>query len=497
MKRRRFFESLTAALLAVLMITGGFALAGPPEGKGGGKGGGKTKLALTVTIDPASISERGEATGTVTHNNTDLSSAVTVSLASSDTTEATVAETVIIPSDSNSATFPIAGVSDSEADGDQTVTITATADGYESGAANLIIKDEVSLPPVEYHATYIPMPIWTNNFTLNDFSDSGMAVGFYINDLNEKNAWLYDPYTDPTQVVDLNTLLITGLDRWSTELYPSWTIASAVGINNNGLVVGYVRPIDDPTYRRGYVLDLQTMKIYDLPDGDLLDTYARKVNDNGDILGQFRDGDFHGAYLFNPGLRSQIEPDLNLEIVPTNVRSQAVALNNPPEGVRSEIVGVLATNWAVFQFTRGDTEAVIRTDIPLNSAVVINSFGDIAGIGSVTVELKGNKTATEYFVWRGTDTELETFTHDPYYQGCYGLNDFGTVLTARPGDHRIYHDNYGFVNVNHLIVGGIYPLGSGNAVMNNYDLGPLGFSEIAGVIPETGEFYILTPVATP
>ena len=34
MKRRRFLETLTAALLAVTMITGGFAPAAPPEGKG-------------------------------------------------------------------------------------------------------------------------------------------------------------------------------------------------------------------------------------------------------------------------------------------------------------------------------------------------------------------------------------------------------------------------------------------------------------------------------
>jgi hypothetical protein len=37
MKRRRLFEALTVALLAVLMIAGGLVLAAPPDGKGGGK----------------------------------------------------------------------------------------------------------------------------------------------------------------------------------------------------------------------------------------------------------------------------------------------------------------------------------------------------------------------------------------------------------------------------------------------------------------------------
>src|SRR5207249_3643456 len=52
---------------------------------------------LTVAINPTTISENagsGAATGQVTRNNADLSSALTVTLSSSDTTEATVPTTV-------------------------------------------------------------------------------------------------------------------------------------------------------------------------------------------------------------------------------------------------------------------------------------------------------------------------------------------------------------------------------------------------------------------
>lgn len=53
MKRRRFFESLTAALLAVLMIGNGLAVAAPPEGKGNNKdgGGGDDSTTATVTYE--------------------------------------------------------------------------------------------------------------------------------------------------------------------------------------------------------------------------------------------------------------------------------------------------------------------------------------------------------------------------------------------------------------------------------------------------------------
>lgn len=56
MRRRRFFESLTAALLAVLVIGNGLALAAPPEGKGGGGGGGDTGDSPATVTPPVRYS---------------------------------------------------------------------------------------------------------------------------------------------------------------------------------------------------------------------------------------------------------------------------------------------------------------------------------------------------------------------------------------------------------------------------------------------------------
>ena len=81
-------------------------------------------------IVAASISEDGgSTTGTVTR--TDPSGALTVNLVSDDTSEASV---VIADGQTTSPAFDISAVDDALLDGTQTVTITASATGYEQGS---------------------------------------------------------------------------------------------------------------------------------------------------------------------------------------------------------------------------------------------------------------------------------------------------------------------------------------------------------------------------
>ena len=86
--------------------------------------------AIEVTIDLASVLEQtgpAAATGTVTRYLFPMNLPLVVSLASSKFGEATVPATVTIPAGQASATFPIASVDDSVADGPQAVTISASA----------------------------------------------------------------------------------------------------------------------------------------------------------------------------------------------------------------------------------------------------------------------------------------------------------------------------------------------------------------------------------
>jgi len=98
---------------------------------------------LTLSIDPASMSENGgAATGTVKRLNTDISQAITVSLASDDTSEATVPATVEIPAGQASAPFTITAMDDDLLDATQTVTIAASHPGYAvDGTATVEVTD--------------------------------------------------------------------------------------------------------------------------------------------------------------------------------------------------------------------------------------------------------------------------------------------------------------------------------------------------------------------
>jgi hypothetical protein len=90
---------------------------------------------LQLTIDRNTFSEAsgaGVAVLTVSRGNTDLTSPLTVQLTSSDTTEATVPSSVVIPAGASSATIGINAVDDALFDGNQTVVFTPSASGYLS-----------------------------------------------------------------------------------------------------------------------------------------------------------------------------------------------------------------------------------------------------------------------------------------------------------------------------------------------------------------------------
>ncbi|WP_395741241.1 M36 family metallopeptidase [Prosthecobacter sp.] len=98
--------------------------------------------ALGVTL-PASVSENGvSVSGTVTLSFA-LPSALTVNLASNDTTEAQPAtSTVTIPAGSTSASFTLNIVNDTLRDGTQSASITASATNTTSGSATISVTDD-------------------------------------------------------------------------------------------------------------------------------------------------------------------------------------------------------------------------------------------------------------------------------------------------------------------------------------------------------------------
>jgi uncharacterized protein len=106
--------------------------------------GGVVNPTLSLSVSPTSFSEAAganAATGTLTRTGSTTSD-LTVTLISSDATEATVPTTVTIPAGQDSVTFTIAAIDDTMTDGNQTVTLTASATGFTNATTSLTVTDD-------------------------------------------------------------------------------------------------------------------------------------------------------------------------------------------------------------------------------------------------------------------------------------------------------------------------------------------------------------------
>ncbi len=84
---------------------------------------------------------RDPAVTAVVTRNTDPAAPLAVQLASSDATEAEVPATVEIPAGATSVTFPVRTLDDGVVDGNQRVTLSAAAEGFAAGTAQLTVSD--------------------------------------------------------------------------------------------------------------------------------------------------------------------------------------------------------------------------------------------------------------------------------------------------------------------------------------------------------------------
>ena len=107
---------------------------------------------LSVTLPSSAAENAGALTnqGTVSITPTPTFD-VTVSLASSDTTELTVPATVTIPAGNSSVTFTPTAVDDSVIDGTRSVNVTASVAGWNNGTSAINITDN------ESHATTVSL----------------------------------------------------------------------------------------------------------------------------------------------------------------------------------------------------------------------------------------------------------------------------------------------------------------------------------------------------
>ena len=104
-----------------------------------------TSLALSLNNNTIAENAGNAATGTVTRAQVGIDRTMTVYLSSSDTSEAQVAESVVIPVGETSVNFTISAVDDAVLDGSRLVRITASLIGNVVDTAQLTVTDRESL----------------------------------------------------------------------------------------------------------------------------------------------------------------------------------------------------------------------------------------------------------------------------------------------------------------------------------------------------------------
>lgn len=125
---------------------------------------------LSLSLDTLIVSEGdgpGVIMGMVTRSDSLMTDPLTVNLASSDTTELDVAPTVTIPAGQPSAMFLVDAVDDLDFDGDQMVTISASADGYvpETSEVVTVVDQEPRLVMTTLQSS-VPEDVGTITVTL-------------------------------------------------------------------------------------------------------------------------------------------------------------------------------------------------------------------------------------------------------------------------------------------------------------------------------------------
>jgi hypothetical protein len=159
-------------------------------------------LTLRIAADLVGEGRSPATTATVTRN-TAPTGPLVVSLSSSDPTEATVPLTVTLPSGETSVSFPITSLNDGVTDGNQTVTVTATADTFTAGSDTLVVSD-ADLPDLVVNFI---------SFPANGITDGNLAINFRL-----ENRGLRDGTTAVTQRVFLSADNLAGNDTLVSQV---------------------------------------------------------------------------------------------------------------------------------------------------------------------------------------------------------------------------------------------------------------------------------------
>jgi len=217
---------------------------------------------LTLSLGQASLSEAAAPVdGTVTRTNADLSQALTVHLASSDTTGLIVPTTITLDAQQSSVTFPVTPQDDTLLDGSQDVTVTASATGYPDVDALLTVTDHETLTVTLQNAVIVEQVSTTGTVTrsntdnvqslvvalaASDSSEVTLPASVTIASGQESASFLVtaidDGLVDATQTTEIEAVAV-GYISQAAQLqvvdhpFPWQNVSNALDVDGNGSAV--------------------------------------------------------------------------------------------------------------------------------------------------------------------------------------------------------------------------------------------------------------------
>jgi uncharacterized membrane protein len=193
--------------------------------------------------------------------------------------------------------------------------------------------------------------------------------------------------------------------------FPGAPFSQAYGINLRGDIVGPYSVVPDPPDiggpLQGYLRSAGTFTTIDFPGGTDFDTGAFGINDLGQIVGSYEDGDVQHGFLLSAGSYSSID-------FPGAVVTGAAGINNA-----GQIVGTYGTQpelvpgaYHGFILSGGVFRAFDFPGAVFTQATGINSSGDIVGT------YIDPRLVLHGFIYRGVTSAPLTFPVRPEVLLC-------------------------------------------------------------------------------
>lgn len=301
------------------------------------------------------------------------------------------------------------------------------------------------LPAVTYELVYVDQ----FGMYVNEMNNLGMVVGWStIADVRSAS------FIDPLLAAQTFLFEVVAPD----SIPEGFTLSSAVGINDHGVIVGYMT--DAEGIRHPYAVDtsLSTPVVDLLPVAGGLEAFAYQVNNDGLVMGDFMlpDGTksvwyFDPGYYGDPADRNVRGQDGDGNPLPLDLTNETAILLDVELGEAScwylndstadrpaQFIGGMGST--PFRYTLGADPALeVFSDISTTFGLVgdLNSIGTWAARASVPVGTKGKKTVYEQRAFRYSS---ELIALPNFGDGAASTRDINNLNEVVDGDGFVFRD---------------------------------------------------------